>query len=171
MFYITRAVNFPAWRQRWLQTNNSKDELNVFLFSPVMQFFSWLVILIWKVFSRQPSCLNRDGNIILKTSLGTVNHAWWLGNPPEVSHISLLPVCYMSTVWYNFSLSESYKDQSECICLCAFTILPDFMQRVEEELKIQCQNFDKQGLSAMQAVGKKETKNLGLDFYPSLIWQ
>lgn len=31
--------------------------------------------------------------------------------------------------------------------------------------------FDKQGLSAMKAVGKNVTKNLGLEFHPSLIWQ
>lgn len=88
-----------------------------------------------------------------------------------VSHISLLPVCSVSTVWYNFSLSEFYKDQNKCICLCAFAILSDFRQTVEEELKMQCQNFDKQDLSAMGAVGKKEIKNLSLDLHPSFIWQ
>lgn len=36
---------------------------------------------------------------------------------------------------------------------------------------MQCQNFDKQDLSAMGAVGKKDTKNLRLDFHPSLIQQ
>lgn len=36
---------------------------------------------------------------------------------------------------------------------------------------MQYQNFDKQGLSAMAAVGKKETKNLGLELHPNLIWQ
>lgn len=36
---------------------------------------------------------------------------------------------------------------------------------------MQRQNFDKQGLSAMGAAGKKEAKNLGLDFHPILIWQ
>lgn len=55
--------------------------------------------------------------------------------------------------------------------VCVFAILPDSKQRVQEELKMQCQNFDKQGLSAMKAVGKNETKNLGLEFHPSLIWQ
>lgn len=85
------------------------------------------------------------------------------------------PFC-LFVVWvqydrYNFSLSKSYEDQNECICLCAFAILPDFRHRVEAELKMQCQNFAKQGLSAMGAVGKKETKNLGLDFHPNLIWQ
>lgn len=77
----------------------------------------------------------------------------------------------MITVWYDFSLSKSYQNQNECVCVCAFAILPDSKQRVEKELKMQCQNFDKQGLSAMKAVGKNETKNLGLEFHPSLIWQ
>lgn len=36
---------------------------------------------------------------------------------------------------------------------------------------MQCQNFDKQDLSAMGAVGKKEIKNLSLDLHPSFIWQ
>lgn len=36
---------------------------------------------------------------------------------------------------------------------------------------MQCHIFDKQGLSAMKAVGKNETKNLGLEFHPILIWQ
>lgn len=36
---------------------------------------------------------------------------------------------------------------------------------------MQCQNFDKQDLFAIGAVGKEKTKNPGLDFHPSLIWQ
>lgn len=97
---------------------------------------------------------------------GWESHQRW-----RISHFPVACFCCMSKVWYNFSLSKSYKDQNKCICLCAFAILTDFRQRVEEELKMQCQNFDKQGLSAMGAVGKNETKNLGLDFNPSLIWQ
>jgi len=52
-----------------------------------------------------------------------------------------------------------------------FAILPDSKQRVEKELQMQCQNFVKQGLSAMRAVGKNETQDIGLEFHPSLIWQ
>lgn len=88
-----------------------------------------------------------------------------------ISHFPLACFCCMSTVWYNFSLSESYKDQNECICSCVFAILPEFRQRVEEKLNMQCQNLDKHSLPAMGSVGKNETKILGLEFHPSLIWQ
>lgn len=50
-------------------------------------------------------------------------------------------------------------------------ILPDSKGKVEKELQMWCQNFDKQGPSAMKAIGKNETKNLRLEFHPRLIWQ
>lgn len=55
--------------------------------------------------------------------------------------------------------------------MCVSATLPDSKGKVEKELKMQCQNFDKQGPSVMKAIGKNETKNLGLEFHPRLIWQ
>lgn len=151
--------------------------------------FSWqLGILIWKVFSR----------CVTGFHLSVEIENWWLvfcffhtkyyfKDQPRyswpclvagkctrkinISHFPPACFCCMITVWYNFSLSKSYQKQNERICVCVFAVLPDSKQRVEKELKMQCQNFDKQGSSAMKAVGKNQTKNPGLEFHPSLIWQ
>lgn len=101
---------------------------------------------------------------------GAADRAWRQGSVTDHAFPHSLFLLYKyNMVWFQ-PVKTSVKSEF-ILCMRVSAILPDSKGKVEKELKMQCQNFDKQSPSAMKAIGKNEAKNLGLEFHPRLIWQ
>lgn len=101
---------------------------------------------------------------------GAADCAWWQGSVTDHTFTHSLFLLYKyNMVW--FQPVKILAKSKLILGMCVSAILPDSKGKVEKELKMRCQNFDKQGPPAMKAIGKNETKNLRLEFHPRLIWQ